>query len=305
MRPGAARPAGAHGAHGLTQAHAQRLRPDLVGDELRAGDHVREHVADDGGRGLIERLAVVLRRLAELAAQNIGRVAPEPRDDRGVKALDTVRPAVSTQGGERQRAQAAVIMSALDLEQQRHAAAEGGERLGKRRDDAVGIAEAQGAQLGEREIINDARHAAHALERIVVEHDELVVRRQVHVHLDGVARLGRGTKGRERIFRHGAVLGVQAAVRIVAVHERGLLRARGVARRDEKRKRTRAGGGRRGDLAGSFPIHNESSFRRRGPPVCFALIKQQFLLFVKCLLNCRARYCRMRQIRYRTMEVTL
>ena len=188
-------------------------------------------------------------------------------------------------------------MSALDLEQQRHAAAEGGERLGKRRDDAVGIAEAQGAQLGEREIIDHARHAAHALERIVVEHDELVVRRQVHVHLNGVARLGRGTKRRERIFRHGAVLGVQAAVRIVAVQKRGLLRARGVARRDEKRKRTRAGGGRRGDLAGSFPIHNESSFRRRGPPVCFALIKQQFLLFVKCLLNCRARYCRMRQIR--------
>ena len=72
VRPGAARPAGTHGAHGLTQAHAQRLRPDLVGDELRAGDHVREHIADDGSRGLIERLAVVLRRLAELAAQNNG-----------------------------------------------------------------------------------------------------------------------------------------------------------------------------------------------------------------------------------------
>ena len=132
---------------------------------------------------------------------------------------------------------------------------------------------------------------------IVVEHDELVVRRQVHVHLDGVARLGRGAEGRERVFRHGAVLGVQAAVRIIAVQKRGFLRARGAARRDEKRKRTRAGGGRCDDLAGSFPIHNESSFRRRGPPVCFVLIKQQFLLFVKCLLNCRARYCRMRQIR--------
>ena len=36
VRPGAARPAGAHGAHGLAQAHAQRLRADLVGDELRA-----------------------------------------------------------------------------------------------------------------------------------------------------------------------------------------------------------------------------------------------------------------------------
>ena len=108
-------------------------------------------------------------------------------------------------------------MPALDLKQQRHAAAERFERLGKGRDDAVGIAEAQRAQLGEREIINDARHAAHALERIVVEHDELVVRRQVHVHLDGVARLGRGAEGRERIFRHGAVLGVQAAVRIIAV----------------------------------------------------------------------------------------
>ena len=79
---------------------------------------------------------------------------------------------------------------------------------------------------------------------------------------------------------------------------RPFLRARGVARCDEKRKRTRAGGGRCGKLAGSFPIHNVSSFRRRRPPVCFALIKQQFLLFVKCLLNCRARYCRMRQIRY-------
>ena len=196
-------------------------------------------------------------------------------------------------------------MPPLDLEQQRHAAAERFERLGKGRDDAVGIAEAQGAQLGKGEIINDTRHAAHTIERVVVEHDELVVRRQVHVHLDGVARLGRGTEGRERIFRHGAVLGVQAAVRIVAVHERGLLRARGVARRNKKCKRTRAGGGRCGDLAGSFPIHNMSSFRRRGPPVCFALIKQQFLLFVKCLLNCRARYCRMRQIRYRTMEVAL
>lgn len=118
MRPGAARPAGAHGA---MASHRRTLSAsaDLVGDELRAGDHVREHVADDGGRGLIERLAVVLRRLAELAAQDIGRVAPEPRDDRGVKALDAVRPAVSTQGGERQLAQAAVIMSALDLEQQR------------------------------------------------------------------------------------------------------------------------------------------------------------------------------------------
>ena len=84
-------------------------------------------------------------------------------------------------------------------------------------DDLIALAKAQGAQLGEREIINDTRHAAHALERVVVEHDELVVRRQVHVHLDGVARLGRSTEGRERIFRHGAVLGVQAAVRIVAV----------------------------------------------------------------------------------------
>ena len=160
VRPGAARPAGAHGAHGLAQAHAQRLRADLVGDELRARDHVREHIADDGGGRLAQRRAVFLRRLAELAAQDVGRVAPEPCDDRGVKALDAVGAGVGAQRLERQRAQAAVIVPALDLEQQRHASAERLERLGKRRDDAVGLSETQRAQLGEGEIINDALHAA-------------------------------------------------------------------------------------------------------------------------------------------------
>ena len=278
VRPGAARPAGAHGAHGLTQAHAQRLRADLVGDELRARDHVREHIADDGSGRLAQRRAVLLRRLAELAAQDVGRVAPEPCDDRGVKALDAVGAGVGAQRLERQRAQAAVIVPALDLEQQRHAAAERLERLGKRRDDAVGLSETQRAQLGEGEIINDALHAAHALERVVMEHDKLVIGRQVHVHLNGVSRLGRGAKRRQRVFRHGAVLGVQAAVRVVAAQKRRLLRARCAARRDQKCKRTCAGCGRCGDLTSGFPIHNVSSFWRREPPVCLLILNNNFCI---------------------------
>jgi len=111
-----------------------------------------------------------------------------------------------------------VVAVALDLDDERrgHVLAlvglEHGEDLVKRRDPLVGTGETQPAHLVERHLLHDAGNAAHATHVGVVDHDDLVVRREMHVELCAKAVLAGATEGRHRVLGYATREVMQAAM---------------------------------------------------------------------------------------------
>ena len=84
-------------------------------------------------------------------------------------------------------------------------------------------------------------YPADAVERIVMEDDDLTILTQLHVKLDAVACLCSKPERLERIFRHAHVAAVQTAVRKVAPHERSLLPLCRPARCEQEQRHCRRG----------------------------------------------------------------
>ena len=83
-------------------------------------------------------------------------------------------------------------------------------------------------------------HAAHAVERVVVEDDDGLVRGQLHVQLDAVSALGGGAERGQAVLGYGAVLRMQTAVRAVQpvkdARARGRAAVRGEKKQDKRRE---------------------------------------------------------------------
>ena len=233
------RPADAHCAHVLAQPDGERTEADAVGDELRPGEKVEERMPEGVGRGRGERIRVIAaHRLGELPAQKILCVESEPRHDHGVEALNADVAVVVGYDLIGLFAQLAVALAVLELTYYRAAAAHNVQHLREEGDGLVGAAETQLAQLAERKLVHARVHAAYAVERIIVEHDDLPVLGKLHIQLDAVARLGGETECLQRVLRHALVAAVQTAVGAVRAHKGRSLPLRGRAGGDKEERGT-------------------------------------------------------------------
>ncbi len=189
-----------------------------------------------GGRGGDRVCVVAAHRLGKLPAQKILRVEPEPCHDQGVEALYADVAAVVGYDLVGLFAQLAVALAVLELAYYRAAAAHHVQHLREEGDGLVCAAETKLAQLAERQLVHPRVHAAHAVKRIIVEHDDLTVLGQLYVQLNAIARLCGETERLQRIFRDALVAAVQTAVGAVRAHEGRSLAFRGRAWGDKEER---------------------------------------------------------------------
>jgi hypothetical protein len=87
------------------------------------------------------------------------------------------------------------------------------EKLSQRRNALARSLEPQSLQLGERALPNSAARLHQPVQRSVVKHDGLAVRRQLNVEFDGEAARDRRLGGAKRVLDHARRRVVQPAVR--------------------------------------------------------------------------------------------
>ena len=68
-------------------------------------------------------------------------------------------------------------------------------------------------------ILHKTPGSGHAVHRIVMEHHQTLILRELHIQLDAVARSGRRLKGGDAVLRDALVLREQPPVGVVAVLE--------------------------------------------------------------------------------------
>ena len=204
----------------LHKAHAGGLGLVVVGDELGAGQHVAQQVAQHQAarRG---HVVIGLGRPRQLAAQQVRRVFFEPAHDAGVKALDTVGAVIGAHQRQALFTELGVARPGLELDDKGRAPRHHREHLGQQGDALVGAAKAHAAQLLQRERVHPPVYAADPVQRVVVKDHHLAVFGQLDIQLDAVARLRRQPERGEAVLRHRLVPRVQPAVRVVAAVKGG------------------------------------------------------------------------------------
>ena len=80
-------------------------------------------------------------------------------------------------------------------------------------------------QFRQRQITNPSVYAAHARERIVMEHDGDAVGGKLHVKLDSIALFHSEEEGLHGVFRDSRLQIMKTPVRIIISHERSAVRA--------------------------------------------------------------------------------
>ena len=156
-------PADLHCAESLAELDGEGLGRDLVGDKLRARKEIEQDVAEEEGGYGADLAVIVLRRICQLTAYDLGRVEPEPAHDEGVEALDTVVAGVLAQHGVGLFAQLPVALAVFELDDERAAASDGLEHLGEQRYSLVGSAKAKLSELVKRLGVDACVHAADAV----------------------------------------------------------------------------------------------------------------------------------------------
>ena len=115
-------------------------------------------------------------------------------------------------------------MAALNLDDQRRGGiglGHSAQHVGKQRRVVIAARQRHGGELRPGGIVDKALAGGHAVQRIIVENHQLMVRRKLYVQFNAVAVAGRGGKSGQAVFRRALVLAEVAAVGIVAAIERG------------------------------------------------------------------------------------
>ena len=268
---GAHGPAYADGAHCLRQTGGPWLFAGAVSDKLRA----RQHVGEQAAQCECQRLRLIPKRggrVGKLSPQHILRIFPEPAHDARVKALDAVGAVVRAHQRQPLFAKLVVAPPRLEFNDHGRSAAHHFKHLRQQGDRLLCAAQTHPAQLLECKFVHTAVHAAHTVQRVVVEHHDLPVPGELDIQLHAVAGLRRRAERGQAVLRHRLILRMQAPVRVVyAVHQ--LLLRLAVAARPQKKPQQNDAHGQnpqkyRHSRSSHFPAHTRRVIRpcRQGPP---------------------------------------
>ena len=189
----------------------------------------------------------------------------EPADDHGVEALDANLALVVGEDGVGFLAELSVAPAVLKLHDQRPAAGEGLQHFGEERDALLRAAEIEELEFVIALLVHTRVHTADAVERVVMEDDDLAVLRQLHVELRPVARAPGEAEGLQRVLGHGFILAVQAAVGEVPPPEGSLLPLGGAARGQQEHRQPRRKRGAPADHGGFFQLVGKGFVHRHIP----------------------------------------
>ena len=139
-------------------------------------------------------VGVVLHGGGQLAAEQVRLMHAEPGHDQGIEALDAHIAAIGAQDPVRLFAELPVAGTVLQFHDQRSAAVDHRKDLREEGDTLFRAAKPQRRQFFIGEGVHAGIHAADAVERIVVKHNDLAVFGKLNVQFDAVAGLGRQTK---------------------------------------------------------------------------------------------------------------
>ena len=177
----------------------------------------------DGVRAFLTVSTVTIH---QLATQYLRRKFTDALDHAGVKAFNAIGAVVAFQAVQRGVAQgvqifAGIFMAALDLDNQRGFAVHCLQKLTEQRGVLGAAFQRHLAYLVIGVIPHPAFGAGHAGQGIIMEHQQLTVAAELHIHLHAVSVLHGGGKGGQAVFRRALILAKIAAVGKIAARKGG------------------------------------------------------------------------------------